>query len=127
MQDTLVAWFQTVIPETLTLVGMFIVMFAMDAALAAAALAIVPALVVFVVLSRPHIKAAQRQARDRSGILASRATEILRHVRAVQAFSRERLSWLTSRGRAAAEIHKWSRRYSSEVASRSVGSTTSRR
>ena len=89
VQDTLVAWFQTVIPESLTLVGMFIVMFAMDATLAMAALVVVPLLAVFVVFSRPHIKAAQRRARDRSGILASRATEILRHVRAVQAFSRE--------------------------------------
>ena len=54
-----------------------------------AALVVVPLLAVFVVFSRPHIKAAQRRARDRSGILASRATEILRHVRAVQAFARE--------------------------------------
>jgi ATP-binding cassette, subfamily B, bacterial len=89
VQDTLVAWFQTVIPETLTLVGMFAVMFAMDATLAIAALAVVPGLVLFVVLSRPRIKSVQRRARDRSGSLASRATETLRHVRAVQAFSRE--------------------------------------
>ncbi len=89
VQDTLVAWFQTVIPKALTLLGMLTVMFLLDETLAVAALVVVPLLVVFVVFSRPHIKAAQRRSRDLSGVLASRATEILRHVRAVQAFSRE--------------------------------------
>jgi ATP-binding cassette, subfamily B, bacterial len=88
VQDSLVAWFETVIPETLTLVGMFAVVLALDPALAFGALTVVPALAVYVVLSRPYIKAAQREARTRSGVLSSRATEVLRHVRAVQAFSR---------------------------------------
>jgi ATP-binding cassette subfamily B protein len=88
VQDSLVAWFETVIPETLTLAGMFAVMLALDPALAFAALTVVPALAAYVGLSRPRIKAAQREARTRSGVLSSRATEVLRHVRAVQAFSR---------------------------------------
>jgi ATP-binding cassette subfamily B protein len=88
VQDSLVAWFETVIPETLTLAGMFAVMLALDPALAFAALTVVPALASYVALSRPRIRAAQREARRSSGVLSSRAAEVLRHVRAVQAFSR---------------------------------------
>lgn len=89
VQDSLVAWFQTVIPETLTLVGMFAIMLAVDPALALAALTVVPLLIAYVALSRPRIKGAQREARRQAGVVASRATEVLRHVRAVQAFTRE--------------------------------------
>jgi ATP-binding cassette, subfamily B, bacterial len=64
------------------------VIVAIDVQLALAALSVIPLLAVYAVLVRPRIKAAQREARDRYGAVASRATESLRHVRAAQAFGR---------------------------------------
>jgi ATP-binding cassette subfamily B protein len=90
VQDVLVAWFETLIPALLRLVGMLAVMFAVDPGLALAALAITPLLVLQVLVTRPLIKSVQREARERFGGLAARATDLLRNVRAVQAFSRQR-------------------------------------
>lgn len=89
VQDSMVAWWTTVLPEGLTLLGMLVVIFAIDRVLAGAALAVVPVLLVLVMWSKRRIRAAQRTTRDRYGRLATRATEVLRHVRAVQAFSQE--------------------------------------
>jgi ATP-binding cassette subfamily B protein len=68
---------------------MLVVLLAIDAGLALAALAVIPLLVIQIMLSRTRIKAAEREVRDRHGGLAAQATEVLRHVRAVQAFARE--------------------------------------
>jgi len=89
VQDVLVASFQTVIPDVMSLFGMLVVLLAIDVELALAALAVIPLLAVQVMLSRKRIKAAEREVRDRHGGLAAQATEVLRHVRAVQAFARE--------------------------------------
>jgi ABC-type multidrug transport system fused ATPase/permease subunit len=89
VQDALVASFHTIIPDALTLVGMLAVLLAIDAELALAALAVIPLLGIQIWLSRARIRAAEREVRDRHGGLAAQATEVLRHVRAVQAFARE--------------------------------------
>jgi ATP-binding cassette subfamily B protein len=78
-----------VIPNALSLIGMLVVLLAIDAGLALAALAVIPLLALQIMLSRTRIKAAEREVRDRHGGLAAQATEVLRHVRAVQAFARE--------------------------------------
>ena len=89
VQDALVATFESLIPSALSLIGMLAVLLAIDVTLALAALAVVPLLALQVALSRTRIKAAERKVRDLQGGLATRATEVLRHMRAVQAFDRE--------------------------------------
>ncbi len=89
VQDALVAAFESLIPSALSLLGMLAVLLAIDATLTLAALAVVPLLALQVALSRTRIRAAERKAQDLDGGLAARATEVLRHVRAVQAFDRE--------------------------------------
>jgi ATP-binding cassette, subfamily B, bacterial len=89
VQDALVACFHSLVPDALSLVGMLVVLLAIDVRLALAALAVVPLLAIQISLSRARIRAAERDARDRHGGLAAQATEVLRHVRAVQAFARE--------------------------------------
>ena len=89
VQDALVASFHSLIPAALSLAGMLAVLLAIDGGLALAALAVVPLLALQIWLSRVRIRTAEREVRDRHGGLAAQATEVLRHVRAVQAFARE--------------------------------------
>jgi ATP-binding cassette subfamily B protein len=89
VQDALVAIFDSLLPNLLTLLGMVAVVLVLDVELGLVALAVVPVLAVLVALSRRRIKTAQRRTRTLYGELASRATEVLRNVRAVQAFARE--------------------------------------
>jgi ABC-type multidrug transport system fused ATPase/permease subunit len=89
VQDVLVSWFHTLLPELLAVVGMLAVLFMLDAQMACAALAVMPFLAMQIMMSRSRIRTAEREARDRYGNLAAQATEVLRHVRAVQAFSRQ--------------------------------------
>lgn len=88
VQDALVAWFETLLPSSVTLMGTLVVLFLVDRVLGISALAVAPVLFLLAVISRRRIKDAQRQYRDRYGALASRATDALRNVRVVQAFSR---------------------------------------
>jgi len=89
VQDALVALFATLVPEALALVGMLVVMLVLDMTLAAAALVVVPLLAIVVVRRRRRVRAAQRFARERDGLLANKSIDILRNVRAVQAFGQE--------------------------------------
>jgi ATP-binding cassette, subfamily B, bacterial len=89
VQDAFVSWFETAIPDGLAVLGMFAVLAALDVQMALAALAVVPLLVIQTLWSRARMKRVQREVRDRYGSLASRATEVLRNVRAVQAFLRQ--------------------------------------
>jgi ATP-binding cassette subfamily B protein len=90
VEDSMVAWFTVLVPEVLTLAGMVVVVLAVDLTLGLAALAVAPPLAVVVALRRRRIRAAQRVSRDADAALAGEATEVLRNVRAVQAFTRER-------------------------------------
>ncbi len=89
VQDALFSSFHGLIPDVLSLAGMLLVLSLIDVELALAALAVIPLLAIQIKMSRSRITAAEREARDRSGGLAAQATEVLRHVRAVQAFARE--------------------------------------
>jgi ATP-binding cassette, subfamily B, bacterial len=89
VEDSMVAWFTVLVPEVLTLAGMVVVVLAVDLTLGLAALAVVPPLALVVALRRRRIRAAQRASRDADAALASEATEVLRNVRVVQAFTRE--------------------------------------
>ena len=89
VEDSMVAWFTVLVPEALTLVGMVVVVLAVDLTLGLAALAVVPPLALVVAMRRRRIRVAQRASRDADAALASEATEVLRNVRVVQAFTRE--------------------------------------
>jgi ATP-binding cassette, subfamily B, bacterial len=89
VEDSMVAWFTVLVPEVLTLAGMVVVVLAVDLTLGLAALAVAPPLAVVVAMGRRRIRAAQRASRDADAALASEATEVLRNVRVVQAFTRE--------------------------------------
>ena len=90
VEDSMVAWCTVLVTEVLTLAGMVVVVLAVDLTLGLAALAVAPPLAVVVALRRRRIRAAQRASRDADAALAGEATEVLRNVRAVQAFTRER-------------------------------------
>jgi ATP-binding cassette, subfamily B, bacterial len=90
VEDSMVAWFTVLVPEVLTLAGMVVVVLAVDLTLGLAALAAAPPLAIVVALRRRRIRAVQRASRDADAALAGEATEVLRNVRAVQAFTRER-------------------------------------
>ena len=89
VQDILVSWFQTLLPELLSVLGMLIVLFALNTQMALAALAVIPLLAIQIMLSRSRIKNSERDVRDRYGKLAAQATDVLRNVRAIQAFFRQ--------------------------------------
>jgi ATP-binding cassette subfamily B protein len=89
VEDSMVAWFTVLVPEVLTLAGMVVVVLAVDPTLGLAALAVAPPLAVVVALRRRRIRVAQRASRDADAALAGEATEVLRNVRVVQAFTRE--------------------------------------
>jgi ATP-binding cassette subfamily B protein len=89
VEDSMVAWFTVLVPEVLTLAGMVVVVLAVDPALGLAALAVAPPLALVVALRRRRIRVAQRTSRDADAALAGEATEVLRNVRVVQAFTRE--------------------------------------
>ena len=90
VEDSMVAWFTVLVPEVLTLAGMVVVVLAIDLTLGLAALAVAPPLALVVALRRRRIRTVQRASRDADAALASEATEVLRNVRVVQAFTRER-------------------------------------
>jgi ATP-binding cassette subfamily B protein len=89
VEDSMVAWFTVLVPEVLTLAGMVVVVLAVDLTLGLAALAVVPPLALVVAMRRRRIRVVQRASRDADAALASQATEVLRNVRVVQAFTRE--------------------------------------
>jgi ABC-type multidrug transport system fused ATPase/permease subunit len=89
VEDSMVAWFTVLVPEVLTLVGMVVVVLAVDLTLGLAALAVAPPLALVVALRRRRIRAVQRTSREADAALAGEATEVLRNVRVVQAFTRE--------------------------------------
>src|SRR5579859_7976990 len=89
VQDALVAWFTTVVPEVLTLLGMAAVLLAIDPTLALAALAVIPPLALVVFLRRGRLRAAQLDYRDQEGRLAAGVTESMRNIGLIQAFGLE--------------------------------------
>lgn len=88
--DAIVAASASVVHDVTLVVGMVLVLLAVDPGLALIALIAVPVLAVLAVRQRRRVKDSQKDARVASARLASTATDLLRNVRAVQAFGRDR-------------------------------------
>lgn len=85
--DALVSMSTTLLPALLRLGIVLVVLVVLDAELALVALAVVPLLAAFAVRQRRRVRSVQQAARTESGRLAAAATDLLRNVRAVQAFA----------------------------------------
>ncbi|MGY1630366.1 ABC transporter ATP-binding protein [Geodermatophilus sp. SYSU D01186] len=89
MMDAVVAVFTQLLPELLLLVGALVLLFALDPALAWLGLVVLPVLAWLTAVQRRRVRAATLAAREAAGRLSGAATELLRNVRAVQAFARQ--------------------------------------
>jgi ATP-binding cassette, subfamily B, bacterial len=88
VMDGIVALTTSFLPDAVMLVGVLVLLLAFDPGLLAIGLAVVPLLAGLAVRQRARIRAAQQEARAESGHLAGATTDLLRNVRAVQAFGR---------------------------------------
>jgi ATP-binding cassette, subfamily B, bacterial len=88
MLDAIVALADTLIPDVIMLVGVLAILVVFDPGLAAIGVAVLPPLALLAVRQRRRVRAAQQEARDESGRLSATTTDLLRNVRAVQAFGR---------------------------------------
>ncbi|MER7247448.1 ABC transporter ATP-binding protein [Kribbella sp. NPDC000426] len=86
--DAVVAMTTSFLPDAVMLAGVLALLVAFDTELALIGLAVAPVLAVLAVRQRRRIRAAQHAARTESGRLAGATTDLLRNVRAVQAFGR---------------------------------------
>jgi ABC-type multidrug transport system fused ATPase/permease subunit len=80
----------TLVTEVLTLVGMIVIMFAMNVELSLVVLATFPLLTVISVYRFRRIRDSARKVRKAEGNLASRVSETLHAIATVKAFGRER-------------------------------------
>jgi ABC-type multidrug transport system fused ATPase/permease subunit len=88
VQDGVVAIATSFLPDALMLLGVLVLLFAFDPGLLLIGLTVVPVLAALAVRQRNQIRAVQQDARTESGRLAGATTDLLRNVRAVQAFGR---------------------------------------
>jgi ABC-type multidrug transport system fused ATPase/permease subunit len=86
--DAIVAVTTSFLPDAVMLAGVLALLVAFDPELALVGLTVAPVLAVLAVRQRRMVRAAQQDARAESGRLAAATTDLLRNVRAVQAFGR---------------------------------------
>jgi ATP-binding cassette, subfamily B, bacterial len=86
--DALVAVCASLVPNVLLLGGALGLLLALDPALAWLGLVVLPALAWLTARQRRRVRAAELASREASGRLSATATDLLRNVRAVQAFGR---------------------------------------
>ncbi|MCF6734249.1 ABC transporter ATP-binding protein [Blastococcus sp. KM273129] len=86
--DAVVVTFTTLVPDLLLLTGVLVVLLAVDPVLALLGTTVLPVLAWLTARQRRRVRAAEQAARAASGRLAATAVELLRNVRAVQAFGR---------------------------------------
>jgi ABC-type multidrug transport system fused ATPase/permease subunit len=86
--DALVAVCATLLPSALLLAGALTLLLVVDPALAGLGLVVLPLLAWLTARQRRRVRAAELAAREANGRLAGIATDLLRNVRAVQAFGR---------------------------------------
>ena len=86
--DALVAVCAGALADVLLLAGSLLLLGWVDPGLAAIGLAVVPLLALLSVRQRRRVRSAHQRARTESGRLTAAATDLLRNVRAVQAFGR---------------------------------------
>src|SRR4051794_11807603 len=96
--DALVAVCTSLVPNVLLLAGALTLLLALDPALAWLGLLVLPVLAWLTARMRRRVRAAELASREASGRLSATATDLLRNVRAVQAFGRlDRASAMFSR------------------------------
>jgi ABC-type multidrug transport system fused ATPase/permease subunit len=88
--DAVVAASSTLVPDVALVVGMVVVLVVVDPVLALVALVAIPVLGALALGQRQRVRASQQEARAASAHLAAVATDLLRNVRAIQAFGRSR-------------------------------------
>ena len=88
-QDMFVQMLATLLPSVLLVIGMFVVMLAVDPLFTLLAVLATPPLVLGTHRSRLRLRQASRAVRKADGILASAATENLSAIHLVQAFTLE--------------------------------------
>jgi ABC-type multidrug transport system fused ATPase/permease subunit len=86
--DAIVALATTLVPDLVMLIAVVVVLVLFDPGLALVGLAVLPVLAVLAVRQRRKVRATQHRARAESGRLSATTTDLLRNVRAVQAFGR---------------------------------------
>jgi ATP-binding cassette subfamily B protein len=86
--DALVAVAAALVPDAVRLVVVLGVLWVVDPVLALVGLVVVPLLAGFAVRQRSRVKAAQTRARTESGRFSALSADLIRNVRAVQAFGR---------------------------------------
>lgn len=85
-EDTLVVWYESVVPGVLELAGMLLILLLVDPLLAGVALLVTPVLGLIAVRRRRLVRNTAAEARTAQGRLVARAGDLLRNVRVVQAF-----------------------------------------
>jgi ATP-binding cassette subfamily B protein len=100
--DALVAMSSTLVPDAIRLVVVLVILAVINPALLLVALAVVPVLLLFAIRQRRNVRSVQQDARAESGRFAATATDLIRNVRAVQAFGRAPRSSTTFRVRSEA-------------------------
>jgi ATP-binding cassette, subfamily B, bacterial len=88
MLDAVVALAETLVPDVVLLVAVLVVLVLLAPGLAVVGVAVLPVLALLAVRQRRRVRAAQQLARAESGRLSATTTDLLRNVRAVQAFGR---------------------------------------
>ncbi|MGY1593386.1 ABC transporter ATP-binding protein [Geodermatophilus sp. SYSU D00708] len=86
--DAIVLGFTSLLPDLLLLGGALVLLFAVDPSLAWLGLVVLPLLAWLTTHQRRRIRTAAGEARRAAGRLSGTATDLLRNVRAVQAFGR---------------------------------------
>ena len=86
--DAVVAVTTTLVPDVLLVAAVLVVLAGLDLELALVGLSVVPALAWFAVGQRRRVRRAQQEARAASGRVVATSQDLLRNVRAVQAFGR---------------------------------------
>jgi ATP-binding cassette subfamily B protein len=86
--DAVVATCTTLFPDLLLVVSSLALLFAVDPQLAWLGLVVLPVLAWLTAQQRRRVRAVELAARDASGRVSSVATDLMRNVRAVQAFGR---------------------------------------
>jgi ATP-binding cassette subfamily B protein len=87
--DAVVAAASDLIPNVALVLGMLAVLVSIDPGLALLGVAAIPVLAWLTLHQRRNVRATQQAARQEAGRLASTSTDLLRNVRAVQAFGRQ--------------------------------------
>ncbi len=86
--DAVVAATTTLVPDAVMVLAVLLLMTHMDPSLALVGLSVVPLLALLAVQQRRRVRASQDKARTQSGRLVGTTTDLLRNIRAIQAFGR---------------------------------------